>query len=66
MKVFVEVEAEFDQGTVVQFSIANLGTRANSRVLFVTNVSPWLRAWDAMNKSFAPMIVPEVFKSARI
>jgi hypothetical protein len=54
------------QGTSIQFSMANLGTRANSRVLFVTSVSPRLRAWAAMNRSFAPIMVPRVFKPARI
>jgi hypothetical protein len=32
------------QGVSVQFSVFNLGTRANSRVLFVTSVTPRLRA----------------------
>lgn len=32
------------QGLSVQFSMANLGTRPNSRVLFVTSVKPRLRA----------------------
>ena len=50
----------------VQFSMFNLGTRPNSRVLFVTSVTPRLRAWAAMNRSFAPIIVPRVFKWARI
>lgn len=63
---FLASEAGFDQGTVVQFSVANLGTRANSRVLFVTSVSPRLRAWAAMNRSLAPIIVPRVFRAARI
>jgi hypothetical protein len=54
------------QGLSVQFSMFNLGTRPNSRVLFVTSVTPRLRAWAAMNRSFAPIIVPRVFKWARI
>ena len=53
------------QGLSVQFSMFNLGTRPNSRVLFVTSVTPRLRAWAAMNRSFAPIIVPTVFKWAR-
>jgi hypothetical protein len=54
------------QGLSVQFSMFNLGTRPNSRVLFVTSVTPRPRAWAAMNRSFAPIIVPRVFKWARI
>jgi hypothetical protein len=54
------------QGVSVQFSMFNLGTRANYRMLFVTGVTPRLRAWAAMNRSFAPIIVPRVFKWARI
>jgi serine/threonine protein kinase len=54
------------QGLSVQFSMFNLGTRSNSRVLFVTSVTPRPRAWAAMNRSFAPIIVPRVFKWARI
>jgi len=54
------------QGLSVQFSMFNLGTRANSRVWFVTSVTPRLRAWAAMERSFAPIIVPRVFKWARI
>lgn len=57
---------EINQGIVVQFSITNFGTRANSRVLFVTSVNPRPRAWAAMNKSLAPIIVPGVSKAARI
>src|ERR1700681_2456 len=41
------------QGASVQLSMFNLGTRPNSRMLFVTSVTPRLRAWAAMNRSFA-------------
>ena len=61
-----QAETRFDHGIVAQFSITNLGTRANSRVLFVTSVNSRLRAWAAMNKSLAPIIVPTIFKAARI
>ena len=54
------------QGAGTQFSMFNLGTRPNSRVLFVTSVTPRLRAWAAMNRSFAPIIVPSVFRLERI
>ena len=53
-------------GPNVQFSVVRLRTRPNSPVLFVTNVTPKLRACAAMNKSFAPIIVPRRFKSPRI
>jgi hypothetical protein len=51
---------------IVQLSVFNLGTRRNSRVLFVTNVRPRLREWAAMNRWFAPIILPLVFKLARM
>jgi hypothetical protein len=54
------------QGTSLQFSMTNLGTRSNSRVLFVTNVKPRRRAWAAINRLFAPIIVPSVFRPERI
>ena len=50
----------------VQFSSRRFGTRSNSAVLFVTNVSPSAKAWAAMNRSLAPIITPRRFKSARI
>ena len=53
------------QGLSVQFSMFNPGTRPNSRVFFVTSITPRLRAGAAMNTSFAPIIVPRVFKWAR-
>jgi hypothetical protein len=59
-------EAGVAQETVVQFSSTKLRTRANSRVLFVTSVNPRLRAWAAINKSLAPIIVASFFRAARI
>jgi len=38
--------------------MTNLETRRNSRVLLVASVKPKLRAWAAMNRSFAPILVP--------
>jgi hypothetical protein len=54
------------QDPSVQFSITNLETLANSRVLLVTNVKPRLRAWAAMNRSFAPIMLPSLLRSARM
>ena len=39
-----------------------LPTRPNSRVLLVTSVRPRLRAWAAMNRSLAPIIVPRALQ----
>ena len=41
-----------------QFSIFNFGTLENSLVLLVTTVSPKSRAWDAIQRSFTPIIFP--------
>lgn len=49
-------------GAIVQSSIDNFGTRPNSLVLCVTKVKPRLRAWAAMNRSLAPIIVPSFFR----
>jgi hypothetical protein len=50
------------QGAIVQSSMANLGTRLNSRVLCVISVKPKLRARAAKNRSLAPIRVPNFFK----
>ena len=54
------------QTDVAQFSSARFRTRRNSRVLFVTKVRPRQRAWAAMNRSLAPIMVPCFLRSARI
>lgn len=50
----------------VQFSSSRPGTRWNSRRLLLTRVSPSLRAWAAMCRSFTPMGVPLPSRWARI
>ena len=64
-KINAKLPRAYSAGSV-QFSILSRGTRPNSRVLLVTSVSPRKRACAAINRSFAPIMVPCSLRSARI
>lgn len=52
-------------GGATQFSMRKSRTRSNSRVLFVTSVTPSASACAAIHKSLLPMGVPLRSRSAR-
>jgi hypothetical protein len=54
------------QPLAIQFSVSNPGTRSNSPRLLVTSVSPSLRAWAAMCRSFTPIGRPTLSSALRM